>query len=652
MWKLLLPLLLLAGMVGLTVLSDRPRPRADLTFINRGDVNTLDLHRMSWMQDIRVASALFEGLVVVDVFSHELAIKPGIAERWDVSPDGLTYTFFLRPNAKWSNGQPLTARDIVRSYFRATLPETAGDYITLYELINGVKAFGQWRRDQLAEFARTAPADPPARKAAADKLLADARDQFERSVGLQAVDDRTLRVTLERQTPYFLQVMAYEIMAPLYMPLVEQYQEVDPATGRLVLESGWTKPGVLVSNGPYLLAEFRFKRDMRLEANPHYWNAAQVKLRSIAIPSVSDPNAAVLAFKGGGIDWLSDVVADYRRDLWREKKQFYAEHRAEYERLLAQGLDPVAIDRRLPKDPRKTIHAFPAFGTYFFNFNCSPRFNDGTPNPFADPRVRRAFAMAVDKQAISDIRGLDEPVINSLIPPGTLFGYTPPKGLSYDPAAARALLADAGFPGGRGLPVIRILFNKDGGHDVVSQSIAKDWQRELGVQVVLDQRELKTFREDLKSHNFMISRAGWFGDYADPTTFLDLSRSGDGNNDRNYSDPVFDALLDQAANTSDPAARYRILERAERHLMEEGPPMIPLIQYRQMFMFDPHRVSGVSPHPLQKQKLSALAILGDGVGPDDDRPLEMPVRPPRGTATGSAVESGRAGGAESSGGGR
>ncbi|MFO0081379.1 MAG: peptide ABC transporter substrate-binding protein [Phycisphaerales bacterium] len=629
MWKLLVPFLLLAGMLVGAVVIDRPLPPADFVLINRADVATLDLNKMSWMQDLRVASEVYEGLVKPDVFSRNFDIKPAVAERWEVSPDGRTYTFFLRQNAKWNNGEPVRARDFIFAWRRGMLPETQGDYVTMYQLVRGGRAFTEWRESKLKEFETRGGGQ--ARPEEAEALWKETLEHFDRTVGLRAPDDRTLIVELERPVAYMMQVFAYEVMGPLYAPLVEQYQRIDPVTGRLMLQSGWTRPGTLVSNGPYQVAVWRFKRDMRLEVNPHYWNTSAQRARTIDIPSVSDPNAAVLATQTGTVDWLSDVVPDYRADLLRAKREYYAEHRELYESLLAQGLDPVAIDRRMPRDPRQNIHAFPAFGTYWMNINCLPKLKDGRDNPFADPRVRRAFAMAVDKQNIADnVRRIGERPARTIIPPGSLPGYESPAGLpsAPDPAAiteARRLLAEAGYPGGRGFITVEILFNHEGGHGLIAQALKKDWEQNLGVNVSLAQKEIKVFREELRNQQFIISRSGWFGDYGDPTTFLDLNLSFDGNNDRKYNSAEYDAMLARAADEADPAERLKILSAAERLLVEQDLPMIPLFHYNMVYMFDPHTVSGVSPHPRQKQSVGLMHRL-DRPNPDAP-PVAMEIPP-------------------------
>ena len=633
MIRLLAPLGLLLLTIGVVVVSDRPHPRADFTFINRGDVATLDLQKMSWMQDFRVARALYEGLVKSDPFSTNFDVIPGVAEKWEVSEDKRTYTFHLRSDARWSNGQPVRAADFVYAWRRGLMPDTACDYAAQFQLIKGGKDFYDWREKATADF-KPGPSS-------ADDLWKQTQGKFDELVGAKAVDDRTLRVELERPTPYFLELCTMPVFAPVYPPLVSQYEKPDPATGRLDIQSGWTKPPVCVGNGPFMLTDWRFKQYLRLEKNPYFWGRDRINIDTMDIPSNEDPNGSVLAFNSGAVDWVSDVTPPYRRNMLEAKQRFYAEHQAEYDALVAQGLDPIEIDRRLPPDPRKSIQAYDAFGTYFYNFNCEPRLQDGRDNPFHDPRVRRAFAMAIDRKRIAgEIRGIGEHEAATLVPPGSIPGYRSPRGVPYDPAAARALLAEAGYPGGKGFITVELLFNRDGGHDVIAQAMAKDFQENLGVNVMLAQKEVKVFRNDVRRHNFMLSRGSWFGDYGDPTTFLDINKTDDGNNDRKYSNPVYDALLDRAANEADPAKRLDLLAQAEAIIVDQDLPVIPIFQYRDIYLFNPDKVSGISSHMRQEQNIWQVDMLGDGKG--TEKPLALPPRssPPaeRATENGPARE--------------
>jgi oligopeptide transport system substrate-binding protein len=645
MLKILAPVILLVLVVAATLVTDRPQPRADFAFVNRGDVNTLDLQKMSWMQDLRVARILFEGLVANDVFTHDYAIIPAAAERWELSESGLEYTFHIRHDARWSNGEPVRASDFVYSWRRAILPDTAADYTKLFQLIEGASAYADWRQAQLDAYAERdlSGLNAEERRAQAEALWQEAQAKFDEMVALRAVDDRTLWVKLELPTPYFLDLLAFAVFYPVYPPLVRQYESVDPQTGFLQAKTGWTKPPELVSNGPYMLTSWRFKRDMRFEQNPHYWNREALNLETISTPSINDPNAAVLAYTSGVVDWVSDVTPAYRADMLLDKMRFYDENREKYEQLKAQGLDMFEIDRQLPDDPRKDIHAVPAFGTYWYNFNCLPTLPDGRKNPFADARVRRAFAMTVDKQSIvDDVQRLGNPVARTIIPKGSIGGYESPEGLDCVSdakteaqkqaiiAEARQLLVEAGYPTPQDVPTIEILFNKDGGHDLIAQVVQKNWQEYLGVSVRLAQKEIKVFRDDLKKQNYMVSRAGWYGDYGDPTTFLDINRIDDGNNDRKYHNPRYEQLLDQAAVELDAEKRMAMLSEAERITMDVDLPLVPLFHYMTVYLFDPDTLSGLNPHPRTEQNVYLFDILDDGKG--SDRVLTMPPLPPAGEA--------------------
>ncbi|MCK4873510.1 MAG: peptide ABC transporter substrate-binding protein [Phycisphaerales bacterium] len=631
--KLLAPIAVLLCVLAVFIATDPPQEPADFTFVDRGSIQSLDPQRMTYTQDLRIGSCLYEGLLRIDNFDPQWKVIPAVATEWEVSNDGLTYTFRLRDNAKWSNGEPVTAHDFAYSWMRALLPDTAADYTDLFQLIAGGSEFFQWRRDALRSFAAS---DRTGQPGEAMRLWEETQQWFNEHVGVQPVDDHTLVVTLKARTPYFLELCAFTPFYPVYRPLVDQYVTIDSRTGRLNQQHGWTKPPHHVGNGPFVLKTWRFKRDMRLEVNPHYWDKGSLNVRSIATVEIDDPNTAVLAFQTGAVDWLSSVGVDYKADMIAAKQRFYDEHRAEVDRLRAEGKQWIEIDQLLPPDPRKDIHAFPAFGTYFYNFNCGEHLPDGRLNPFHDARVRRAFALAVDKRRIVEgVTRMREPVARTFIPPGSLGGYASPDGLGCDPAAALALLAEAGWrrQGGTGplaseagerFIVVEILYNTDGTHEDIAVDIKNQWEAALGVQVELRGKEVKVYGDDLDNHNFMIGRGSWYGDYGDPTTFLDKFRTGNGNNDAAFSNPAFDALMDRAGDERDPQRRMDLLSEAERMVMEEQLPILPLFHYIEPYMFRADHVTGITDHPRQVHLLYRIDILGDGIGRDE--PLGSALR--------------------------
>mgnify|MGYP000119332336 CR=1 FL=1 len=584
------------------------RPRADLVIVNRTEVSTLDPSQLSWQHDFRMARLVYEGLTRQDALDPNLAILPAAAESWEVSADGRVYLFRIRGSAKWSTGDSLGSDDFVAGWQRMLLPDAAADYLTLFHLIEGGQEFSQWRATALQTFTL----DPERRgdAQAAAQLWQETLTRFQESVGVKALDDRTLEVRLIHPVPYFLDLLAFPAFVPQHASTLESIRSIDPRTGAAVWASIWTKPASLVTNGPMRLTEWRFKRGMRFEKDAAYWDASSVTLGSIDVPTINDPNAQVLAFRSGAADWVSDVSPGYRGDMIAEKAAYWMEHAASIGPLLRAGANPIEVDAALPADPSNLVHVLPSFGTYFYNFNCGPTLPDGRANPFADARVRKAFSICVDKQSLTgNVRRSGEPVAHTLIPPGSIAGHVSPKGLMRDDAAAAALFAAAGYTAGAGFPEVELLFNKDGGHDLIAQAVARDWARALGVKVRLVQKETKVFSADLKAGRFMISRASWFGDYGDATTFLDINRTGDGNNDRRFSSLALDRLLDAAANQSDPFLRSGLLAEAERVLIEDECPVLPLFHYVEVSLFDATRLQGLGAHPRQIQDLARLRVI-------------------------------------------
>ena len=649
--KILAPfVLILAALMTVVYLDDAP-PRADVVFVDTAEVFTLDPQRMSWMQDFRMAYALYEGLVRWD--NTDFSIEPAAAT-WTVSADRLVYTFIIRDDAKWSNGDPLTAHDFVYAWRRAILPDTAADYTAMFFAIAGAEAFFNWRAQQLDAFAeQKAELDPQARARAAEALWRRTEQQFEQTVGLEAIDDHTLRVQLVRPTVYFLDLVAFGVFYPVHRPAVEgwalndaitaqmrqhgwkrvdepdfadrEFANLNADTGRFEQKHGWTKPDRFVGNGPYVPTHWRYKRGLRLGRNPYYHSPDRVASDSIETISIDDINTAILAFESGRVDWLSDVSAEYQADMLAERAAYDLRYADRIESMLANGR---TVDEALAALPppesgeRRNIHTFPTFGTDFYSFNCRAMLADGRPNPFADARVRRAFVMSVDKQIIVQrITRLNEPVSTTFIPRGSIPGYVSPEGLPYDPERAREELKAAGWVdrNGDGLienaqgepfPVIDLLYSTNTPrYKNISLALRDMWRRGLGVRVELRGKESKFFKDDLIQGNFMIGRGRWYGDYGDPTTFLDLFKTGDGNNDRGYSNPYVDGLLAQAADEPDPAKRMRLLEECERFLFDEEVPMLILCQLVQVYMYEPGKLTGLSHHPRLTQYLWQVKVV-------------------------------------------
>ncbi|MCB9838073.1 MAG: peptide ABC transporter substrate-binding protein [Phycisphaeraceae bacterium] len=597
MWKLLAPSLVLLGLIAAVIAGDHPPAPAEFTYTENTSIITLDPQRISYTHDMRVSYCLYEGLLRWD--NTTFIPQPAVASSWELSGDAATYTFHLRPEARWSNGEPVLASDFVFAWRRLLLPDTAADYTALFFVIDGAEDFFNWRGERLAEFAALPASERTLQ--AAETLWERTLERFDETVGLHAIDDHTLVVRLARPTAYFPDLVCFAIAHPVHPATVQRWASIDAATGRLNQRHDWTKPPRHVGNGPMVVTDWRFKRSFRMERSPTYWDRQSLIDRgcvaSIAIVEIENPNTAVLAFETGAADWITNADrVGYLADMLEQQRQ----------------------------GKRNDTHAFPTFGTYFWGFNCSERLTGGRPNPFADARVRRAFALATNKQDITDkVRRLGEPPIGSLIPPGSIPGYTPPVGLGYDPAGARGLLAGAGWSdrdgdgvpenaSGEPFPQVEMLCSTGSYHEDIALTLGAMWEENLGVRTRVVSKETKAYKDDLRRRDYMCSRCGWFGDYGDPLTFLELSRTGDGNNDRGYSNPAYDALLDRAISEADPDRRFEILEEAERMIVEQECPILPIFQYVQFYLYDPAVLHGVSEHPRLVQYPYLMTITRGG----------------------------------------
>ena len=622
--RVLAPVLLLILALLAAMSLDSPLPPADLVIIERSDCYTLDPQRMSYQHELRRARVLYETLV--NLRAADCAVVPGVAERWEASEDRKTHVFHLRADAKWSNGDPVTSRDFAYSWRRAILPDTAADYSALFFAIRGAREFHERRAAKLKEFAR-APGDP-------DALWRETEADFARTVAIETPDDRTLVVHLNTPLAYFLDLCAFPCFAPVHAASVEPFVSIERATGRLIQRHDWTKPGRIVTNGAYVPTVWRYKRDMRLEANPHYWNRAGVLARTVECRTIENPNTGVLSFQSGGADWLTDLGPEYKTEMLAERKAYLARFRGEIEAGLARGaIEDDIVGGLPPPGPgeRRDVRGFNAFGTDFFSFNCRPELPGGKANPFHDARVRRAFALAVDKQQLVErVTRLGERVAGTLVPPDSIPGYPRVEGLGLDVARARAELKAAGYEDrdgdgviedarGERFPTVDILYSTASPrYQNLALAMRDMWKRELRVAAECRGKDSKLYKEDLKKGNFMIARGGWYGDYGDPTTWLDLQRRGNGNNDRGYESDEFERRMDEAEAETDPARRLARLAEVERWLFTEEAPLIPICNYVTVYMYDPSRLGGIAEHPRLEQDIS-------GLGRRDGAPAPAPA---------------------------
>lgn len=528
--------------------SDNRNAEAEFVFANRGKVNTLDPNQMSWMQDIRVAQALFEGVYTLD----PVTLDPiyGAAEEVTHNDDFTEYTISLKPDASWSNGDPVTVDDFIFAWRRMMQEPGYYSYLVI-DYIRGGEAY--------AEAYRTDPG-------AADFS----------QVGLEKVDERTMRVELEYPTPFFPDLLAFSAYFPLHQQSMERYKRVDDQTGRVRYESSYASAGNLVSNGAYTLQRWDQNTGQTLVMNEHYWDKDNVKSRTVRALDSDDFNLAFERYRDGLIDWITEVP----------------------------GLNAFEM-RRAGRDD---IHIFPAFGTYFWTFNTASRLNDGRDNPLSNVKVRQALSAAVDKQEIVEtISRNDEMPTDVFVPKnGDYFpGYPHPKGVQYDVEEAKSLLAEAGYPEGKGFPRLALTYDTDSPiHGAVAQNLSRQWRQKLGVEFDLQGMEHLQFRDvykpklvdgRLKPGDFAISRGSWYGDYLDVTTFTDMFLPGSLNNTAAWENQEYADLNRQARNTADPQERLELLAQAEQVFLDEA-PILPLFHYTNRFLHRPD-VTGISRSP-------------------------------------------------------
>jgi oligopeptide transport system substrate-binding protein len=579
--RLLLALALLAA-------SGCSKPAEDpntLIINNATEPQTLDPALEKGQPEYHITLALFEGLTVYD--PKDLSVKPGVAESWEVSADGTVYTFHLRP-AKWSNGDPVTAQDFEWSWKRVLDPVLASEYVEQVStyLKNGkafyegaaadgtLKSWAETRPEQRAKDAESLVGLVQKRHASAlGRLVESEKDQTVQTllrkaiaessqrpdvvldeVGVRAKDEHTLVVTLEAPTAYFLDLAAFFTYFPVHRKTVETYGK------------DWTRPEHLVGNGPFRLKEWKVKEQLLLDKNPNYWDAANVADLKLKFLPIENPTTAFNLYEKGRIQWLTEVPRDYIEELLT----------------------------------RPDYHTGPFLTTYFYGCNL----NKGVTK---DKRVRRALAQAIDRQKIVKyITRAGEIAAESLVPPG-LKGYEPAKTAPFDPEAARKLLAEAGYPDGKGFPKIEILYNSSDAHKKIAAAIQEMWREHLHIEVDLRNVEWKIYLDMQTRMEFDVVRRAWIADYNDPNTFLDMFTSTNGNNNTGFANPDYDRLVASAAKERDPAKRMKELHDAEALLMEEL-PIIPLYFYVTKNLWKPE-VQGLydnvrDTHPYNRVRLA------------------------------------------------
>lgn len=520
-------------------------PPADLNIHNGPEIETLDPHILTGQPDGRVAAALFEGLTRFNP-TNALPI-PGLAHRWDISPDGRTYTFHLRTNAAWSTGEPITAADFVWSWRRAVAPETAADYSGFFYYVKGGRGLVDGASTNLNDLAINAPGP------------------------------HTFVVELENPTPFFPDLCAMRIMAVIPRWMVERHGDQ------------WVRAEPLPCSGPYEMVSWRPNDRIRIRRNPRYWDRENVLTDRVDFVAGDSAPAALNLFLTGAVDVILDknMIPSELNDVLRERPDFHTfDYLGTYFmrfNVTRKPFDDVRVRQAvsLVIDKRRIIERITRLGERPASAFTPPMAGYEPP-----PGLTHNVTSATSEAAYAEE-------------------------MSRNITQAKRLLTEAGYPEGRGFPPFSYMFNAGGGggarmHEQVGIELQAMVREHLGLQMEMRPVEWKTYLTDMSALNFDTVRGAWIGDYQDPTTFLDCFLANSGNNRTGWRSAGFDRLLAEAAAQSDPRQREETLRRAETLLVRDEVPICPLYYYTGFYAFDPAKIGGIHPNLTDEHPVWAM----------------------------------------------
>jgi oligopeptide transport system substrate-binding protein len=506
-----------------------PPPPAELRLErgNGSEPDSLDPQLARMESSLTILRDAYEGLTAV---APDGGVAAGAAESWTVDDGGRRYTFRLRPAARWSNGDPVAAADFVAAWRRLLDPATASQYAAMLEPVAGARAI-------------------MAGQASPDTL------------GAVASDERTLEVTLEAPAAYFLALLSHPSTFPVHRPSLAAYG------------ADFARPGVAVTNGAFVPAEWQIGSHVTARRNLQYWDAARTGPDAVRYHHVSDPVVELTRFRAGELD-------------------------------VTYTLPPGEVARRRAS-ASPGLHVSPQLGVYYYGLALDrPPFDAG-------PAVRRALAMAIDRRILAErVLGDGELPAYGWVPPGVA-GYEPARFEWADwPAErrlgeARRLYREAGYSADRPLS-IELRFNKSPLHDRLAIAVAAMWKETLGVETRLAAEEFRVLRQSIDSRNVQAFRGSWVADYNDPHSFLQVLEGGFGINLPRYASAEYDALLARSRAEPDPAARAALLADAERVMLADV-PLIPLFFYVSKHLVA-ERVAGWYDNPMNVTYSKDLAL--------------------------------------------
>lgn len=467
-----------------------------------------------------VLKLMYEGLTRMNDNGEQV---PGVASEWEVSPDGLQYVFKLRQDAKWSNGDPVTANDFVFAWERALNPAAAAPYAYQLYYLKNAEAYNT---EEITDFSQ---------------------------VGVKATDDYTLEVTLENPAPYFLSLTSFYTYYPVHKSVEGN-------------EAWATNKDSMIVNGPYTMTNWTTGQKIEVTKNDNYWDKDSIKMSKIAMSLVNSGASELLSYKNGELDYAGKPNGEIPTDQIEAVKKELAD---EYS---APGIA----------------------STYYYEFNV-------TEEPFDNEKIRKAFAMSVNRKDL-----VEKVTMGGQIP---AYGFVAPgiKGendeyrneypdnyFQENVEEAKKLLEEGmAEKGYTTLPEITLIYNSSESHKKVALAIADMWQKNLGVTVKTENQEWGVFLENRQNLNYQIARAGWSSDYNDPMSFMDMWVTNGGNNDAGFSNAEYDALIKEAYQTQDNAARMTAMSKAEKILIQDNQVLMPLYYYTNEYLIKPN-LKGVS----------------------------------------------------------
>jgi oligopeptide transport system substrate-binding protein len=485
----------------------------------------------------KIEEAVFEGLVITDPKDGYKQI-PAVAESWEHNDDCSVWTFHLRAEAKWSNGDPVTAEDFVFSIRRVLTPSLGAPFSEYFFVIKGARAY-----------------------------LTGKTTDFDQ-VGVKALDPHTLRFDLTGPDPYFTALLTLPPFQPVHPPTILKFGKIGQR------DTKWTEPRNFVGNGPFVLKSWRENDVIEMVKSPTYWDAQSVKLNGINFYSIESYDTTERAFRAGQL------------------------HKTEF-----LPLDKIPYYRRTEPE---VLQIAPYFAVYFYILNVEHK-------PLDNPKVRLALNLAVDRESLvrNVLRG-SEQAATGFIPPG-LSEYPVARQAAYDPDRARQLLAEAGYPNGRGFPKLKIFMNTGEHHQMIAEAVQQMWHQELNIGIGLENQEWKVYLDTLIKKHFDIGRRGWVG-IPDPAFFLKIWTATNVNNSSGWASVRYDSLLAKADRTGDLNERLALYHEAEDLLLSES-VMIPIFWYTSNHLVHPS-VTGwypniVDDHPYKFIGLKPLDEMPD-----------------------------------------